>query len=97
MRQKRVFIALALLLGSAAVIGGVGMLVRQSAVQRQVLPDGSVVTFHGVTLGRDHRLPLGSWWQRVLGRLSPPDLSRRLGVTCSRIHQPMIHWLFGGR
>jgi hypothetical protein len=81
MRQKRVFIALALLLGSAAVIGGVGMLVRQSAVQRQVLPDGSVVTFHGVTLGRDHRLPLGSWWQRVLGRLSPPDLSRRLGVT----------------
>ena len=80
MKPKTTLFGLILVLVMAVVIGGVWMLVRQTLVQRQVLPDGTVVALKGVTFGRQHRLATGTLWQQLAGRLLPSDLARRFGI-----------------
>jgi len=95
MRLYRALIALALLLVLVVTIGGIWNLIRGASVQRQVLPDGSVVVLKGVTYGRQHRLPTGTLLQRVGGRLLPSDLARRFGVpmlSYATTNDSMIVW-----
>lgn len=95
MKLNRGLIALVLLLVLVVTTGGIWNLICGASVQRQVLPDGSVVVLKGVTYGRQHRLPAGTLLQRIVGRLLPSDFARRFGIpmlTYTTTNDSMIVW-----
>jgi hypothetical protein len=58
-----------------AVVGVVWALLQEPCVQRQRLPDGTVLLLKAVTYGKQARFVEGAWWQRLLPSL-PPELER---------------------
>jgi hypothetical protein len=60
------------------------------------LPDGTVLRLEAVTLGPQHRLALGTYWQRLIAPLLPPALRAHSGATIctyANINPPaLVFW-----
>jgi hypothetical protein len=97
MSRKRIILVAGAALALATLAVTVWQFTSAPQLQRFVLPDGSVLTLHGVTYGREHRLAVGGQaWQRALGPYLPETLARRLNVSVARritTNDALVVWL----
>lgn len=96
MKRKRIWLGLLLTIGIAGLAFAVRVWMEQFDEQRKVLSDGSEIVIRAVTYGREHRMPTGTVWQRLVGRLLPPALAKRFGTSfqsySSTNHTLVVWW-----
>lgn len=72
--------AVLLSLGLATLLGvGLWVLIARPFLQRQAMPDGSVMTLESLTEGREHAFFKVQGWGAVLGAVLPPAAQQRFG------------------